>query len=281
MKSTKKVILAAGVICQLAASLHADNWSDAFAAFGGPDAVYNNRNSMPWTSAQKIAQGLGTVEAMSVGLYESKGNLASNQGKFPGALPSATVYAQLQNAANSRQQIPVDQPVVVSPVPVVGQQDNSGPGVQQQPPSTSLWSSWFGSASSQSSDNAAAIQQAVAAQQQADTIAMQQAVAQQMKLDSDVATKNSQALLQIANSGAQGADLYNAYIDLIFSSLQQAVAGIADAAVQQQVIAYAQNKLAGMQAAAGANSYNSRVLGPLSSKKEAKKNKSAKKARAA
>ncbi len=248
MNSTKKMILATGMLFQLSASLYADNWSDAVSAFGGVDAVYNNRGSLSWAAAQKIAKQLGTAEAMSIGLYESNGNPAVVANKFPGAQPANVVVAQLQSMANTRQQIPVDQPVSVSPGPVVAP--------TPAPVTSNGWNNWFGSSSSTACpDNSAAA-----------------ALAQQ-KLDAQVAVGNSQALAAIANSNASGAALYNAYIDLAFSSLQQAVAGIADQAVQQQVIQYMQNKLASMKASVNANNYSSRVLGKYSSKKEPKKSK--------
>jgi hypothetical protein len=101
---------------------------------------------------------------------------------------------------------------------------------------------------------------------------LQNAVQAQQDADAQAAAQSNQALAKLVNSGASGLNLYKGYIDLIFNLLQQAVNAIVDPAVQQQVIGYAQNKLAGMKAsAAAANRNNSRIIGRMNSKKVAKK----------
>ncbi|MDP3788442.1 MAG: hypothetical protein Q8Q60_03975 [Candidatus Chromulinivorax sp.] len=240
MKLTNKIMLAAGIIFQLSASLYADNWSDAILEFGGgsdvavaAQNVKNNKGKSGLRAVLSIAVNqLGsTQEAMAVAAWLS--NQASSSLKT--SYKSEDVAAALNEFIASRV-VPVSAPI------------SSGPIVEPvSEPSSGGWSSWF----SNSSDAALA----------------------QQKLDAAVATANSSALADIANSNAQGASRYNAYIDLAFSTLGQAIANIADSAVQQQVIEYAQNKLAGMKASVNANSYSSRVLGKYSSKKEPKKNK--------
>ncbi len=251
MKLTNKMMLVAGIIFQLTANLYADNWSNAFLAFGGgkdpvvaAQAVLNGPGSLTASNALTIANSLKTPEALAIGRY-----LAMNKKNvFNSSFQDADVQAAAQSLIATRMNNqPISSGPIVAPAPV------------NTPPSSGGWSDWLsGSSSAACPDNSAAIQQAVLAQQ---------------KADAAVAVANTQALAAIANSNASGAALYNAYIDLIFSSLAQAIAGIADQAVQQQVVQYAQNKLASMKAAASANSYNSRILGKSSSKKEAKKNK--------
>lgn len=233
-------MLAAGLLFQLSASLYADNWSDAAQAFGGAEAVYNNRGSLAWSTALAIAKQLGsTPEAMSIALYQANGNPNVLKSKFAGAMSQDVVESALQNMLSVRSpQTPVNSvPVTSAPVtttPVV-------------------------TAPVEPTITTADIQAAMVAQQ---------------KADAALAASNSQALSNLVTSNATGASLYNSYIDLILNALMQALNSIVDPAVQQQVIGYTQNKLANMKASASSVSNSSRVIGRMSSqKKTVKKNK--------
>ncbi len=256
MTISKKIFLTAGICLQMSAMLFADNWSDAFNAFGGANNVFSQRNSLSWKKAQDVAASLGnTPEALAVAMFMAQGTELSLAPKFPGALSRAEVMNALQNAIQPVRSVPVAQPApVAQPVQVAA----SAPVAQ--PSQSNGWSSWLSGSSAQPAQpalSAADLANAVQAQQSADVAA---------------AAASNQALASLVNSGATGLNLYKGYIDLIFNLLQQAMNAIVDPVVQQQVIVYAQNKLAGMQAsAAAANRYNSRTLGRMNSKKVAKK----------
>jgi hypothetical protein len=244
MKSINKIMLAAGIIFQLSASLYADNWSNAFLAFGGgsdPVAaaqyVLNNAGRVTANAALSVAKNLQTNEGMAVGRWMA----SSNKNVFTGFLTDADLQAAAQALIASR-----SVPVVVAPTP-------SNP---QTPATNSSWFNWFGGSSATCDSD---VQAAKVAQQKADALK---------------AAENQAALQSIAASSATGATLYNGYVDLILGSLQQAISGIADPAVQMQVQQYAQSKVASMKVTA---QNSSRVLGKISSKKESKKNKKSRK----
>lgn len=245
MNSTKKLMLAAGILSQLSASLHADNWSDAFDAFGGPAAVRNNHMQMSWAKAKDIAQQNGsTPEMLAVAVYEAVGNQQVNLGK---AGRNVASIRELQDALTD----------ALNPaVAEVPSRAANAAASNQAAPVKSGWGSLWGSSSAQPAVSSADVQRAIAAQQ---------------KQDAAVAAASSKALSQIVNSNATGASLYNAYVDLILSGLQQAVNAIVDPAVQLQVIQYAQNKLTSMKASVSAmNRMNARELGRMNSSKKAK-----------
>lgn len=246
MNSTKKLMLAAGILSQLSAGLYADAWSDAFDVFDGPAAVANNHMRMSWAEAQRKAQQNGnTPELLAVAVYEAQGNQQVNLRKAgPRAASMNDLQVALADALN-----PV---VAVNPSRAVNE---PAAAVKAAAPVSSGWGSLWGS-SAQPAISSADVQRAIAAQQ---------------KQDAAIAATNSKALSQIVNSNATGASLYNAYVDLILSGLQQAVNAIVDPAVQLQVIQYAQNKLTSMKASVSAmNRMNARELGRMNSGKKAK-----------
>jgi hypothetical protein len=249
MNTTKKLLLTAGIFFQMSAVLFADAWSNAFDAFGGVEYVYSHRGSLPYSQCQKKAASLGnTPEALAVGMFMSEGTDAVLVPRFKGAASRAEVIDALNETINQARsvQVPAAQPAQVAQ-----------PAQQAASRGWMDWLSAGSAAQDQSAVSATDIQNAVQAQQDADAAA---------------AAKSNQALADLVNSGATGLNLYKGYIDLIFNLLQQAVNAIVEPAVQQQVIGYAQNKLAGMKAsAAAANRYQAKTLGRMNSKKVAKK----------
>lgn len=247
MKSTKKIVLAAGILFQLSASMYADNWSDAFLAFaGGTDAVaaaqyvLNNAGVTTPTNALTIGQALNTPEAIAVSRWMSSGR----KNVFNSPLQDADVQSAAQDLADSVRNMPMPTPAPVNtptPAPVKG----GG-------------SSWFNWGTATPTSTPADIQSAMKVQQQADAVK---------------AAADLQSLSAIVNSNASGVSLYNAYVDVIVNNLQQALSSIADPAVKQQVVSYAKNKLSNMQTSVSVNNHNSRALGRMSSKKAMKKNK--------
>ena len=275
MKSIKKLLLTAGIVLQLSAVLHADAWSDAFAAFGGN--VNNNRGTMGWANAKEIADSLGTSEAKAVGLYMSAGNPASLKRKFAGAAPEANLLAALSGVvvAAPAKAVPVAQADQGLPVADVVEQEASAPAwnwfgndaasAQQTPAEvvapeaerSSLWN-WIGSAPTQPVVT------------QADVANAQKL---QMQADANKAAQDDTAMSLIVNSGNEGAALYIPMVDLVLDNMRSAVYGIEDAAVQQQVINHIKNKASSMKVASGSNLKGSKTLGRMNSKKASKKNK--------
>jgi len=251
MKTIKKLLLAAGIFFQMSAMLFADAWSDAFLAFGGgsddaaaAQSVVANANRVGSQGALTVAKKLGTPEAFAIGRFVSQ----NKKDVFKSIYSDDDVVAAAQEIINEARRS--------APVAPVAQR---APVVAPQPAPSRGWADWLSgsAAQNQSAVSEADLQKAMQAQQDADAAA---------------AAASNQALASLVNSGATGLNLYKGYIDLIFNLLQQAVNAIVDPAVQQQVIGYAQNKLAGMKAsAAAANRYNSRTLGRMNSKKVAKK----------
>lgn len=255
MNIPKKLFIIAGLACYMPAAF-ADNWSDAFDAFGGPQNVYANRGKLAISNnIATIKKAYGnnpTPEAISVGMYESQGRAAVIQPNFK----------RLGNAASVRDLESALQAELYGPaIPVVKQQQEQQAQQQEQQAQqqqVSAWASWFGSQPAAPVLSQADVQQAQQAQQQADVAA---------------AAANDQNLASLVNSGATGLQLYKGYVDLNFGMLQQAIANIPDANVQAQVAQYVQNKFASMKSSvAAANQHNSRILGRMDSKK-AKKHK--------
>jgi hypothetical protein len=253
MNLSKKILLNAGICLQMSTILFADAWTDAFEPYGGADAVFAQRGTLPTNQTQEIAASLNnTKEALAVGQFMSKGLEINLKKKFPGAASRDQLLKALDKELNPVRSVPVVQPVQVAPSAPVA-----------QPSKSNGWSSWLSGSAAESAQpaqpalSAADLAKAVQAQQDADVAA---------------AAASNQALASLVNSGATGLNLYKGYIDLIFNLLQQAMNAIVDPVVQQQVIVYAQNKLASMQAsAAAANRYNSHHLGRLNSKRGGKK----------
>lgn len=250
MNLSKKILLNAGICLQMSTILFADAWTDAFEPYGGADAVFAQRGTLPINQTKEIAESLNnTKEALAVGQFMSQGLEINLKKKFPGAASRDELLKALDKELNPVRSVQVVQPVqVAASAPVA------------QPSQSNGWSNWLSGSAAQPAEpalSAADLAKAVQAQQNADVAA---------------AAASNQALASLVNSGATGLNLYKGYIDLIFNLLQQAMNAIVDPVVQQQVIVYAQNKLAGMQAsAAAANRYNSRTLGRMNSKKVAKK----------
>ena len=250
MKSTKKIVLAAGILFQLSASMYADNWSDAFLAFGGSsDPVTAAQNVLASQGKESLRSALNIAvnklgsseEGMAVASWMS--NAQSNA--FQTSYQASDVQAAAQALAASVRNMPMQAPV-------------AAPSQAQVPTQTKAGSSWFSWGSATPTSTPADIQAAMLTQQQADAAK---------------AAADLQSLSAIVNSNASGVSLYNAYVDVIVNNLQQALSSIADPAVQQQVVSYAKNKLSNMQASVSVNSNNSRALGRMSSKKAMKKNK--------
>ena len=241
MKSINKIMLAAGILFQLSASLYADNWSDAFSRFnGGTDAasaaqaVLSRPNVLTFTNAYNTALSLGTQEAFAVGAWVSN----AKKNLFKTSLTANDVQAAGQAIIDGANR---SMPVVVPSAPVADVAATKG---------------WFASLFGNGSSSASA----------ADVQAAQ-------KADAAAAAANEQALQGLVNSNATGSNLYNGYVNLIMDSLQQAISGIADPVVQGQVMQNVQSKVSGMQASVRANNSNSRVLGKISSKKNKKSRK--------
>ena len=268
MKSIKKLFITAGILLQLSAGLYADNWSDAIEAFGGKDNVSRNDGTMPWTRAQSLARDLGnTPEALAVGMHMAKGKSRDLENKFIGSAPKADLLAALAGA-----------PVVA---PVIEQQRVVAPGTQEEAPA-SAWNWGMGNAAQQQ----APVQETAAESSslwnwiagaptepvvtQADIIKAQE---QQKQADAAQVTQNDLALSAVVNSGKEGVALYNPMIDIIITDVQAAINGIEDPAVQQQTLQHFQQKAANMQATAGANQKESRLLGRMNSKKKKSNNK--------
>jgi len=245
MKSINKIMLAAGILFQLSASLYADNWSDAFFVFGGgsdiaiaAQNVLNNKGKSGFRAVLNLAVNKlnSSNEGMAVAAWLS--NMPSKQ--FVTSYSNDDVQAAGQafiDAAN--RSVSMSGPVPSAPV-------------ADAAVSKGWFATLFGSESSSASS--------------ADVQAAQ-------KADAAAAAANEQALQALVNSSATGANLYNGYVNLIMDSLQQAISGIADPVVQGQVMQNVQSKMSGMQAAVRANNSNSRVLGKISSKKNKKSRK--------
>ncbi len=258
MNIPKKLFIIAGLACYMPAAF-ADNWSDAFDAFGGPQNVYANRGKLAISkNIATIKKAYGnnpTSEAIAVGMYESQGRAAVIQPNFK-RLGNAASVRDLESALQAELYGPAIPVVKQQEQQVMQQQEQAQQ--QQQQEQASGWKSWFTSQPAMPVVSQADLQQAQQVQQQADVAA---------------AAANDQNLASLVNSGATGLQLYKGYVDLNFGMLQQAIANIPDADVQVQVAQYVQNKFAGMKSAvAAANQHNSRILGRMDSKK-AKKHK--------
>lgn len=295
MKSTKKIILTAGMLFQLSASMYANNWSDAFLAFGGgsdvvaaADFVLNHPNAVTPANALTVSKSLNTAEGSAVARW-----MANNKkNAFNSPLQDADVQAaardmvtrSMPESFNNAQ----ENNAQVSNATDNNAQTNNAQTNNAQPSTGSSWFPSFGGSSTtqaQAGANSQAVIDAqiariqAAADAQIAAIRAQQetniktAMQTQQQEDAARAAQQQQALINIVNSGATGATLYNSYIDLIMNSLQEALSSIADANVKQQVVSYAQNKLANMKASASMNSHTSHALGRMSSKKPAKKGK--------
>lgn len=254
MKTTKNLVIMASIFLQFAGSLYGSSaWQAAFIRFGGNEDpamaaanVLKSPASLTLNNALKIATSLGTPEAHAVAAYRTQGSTkAFKVGRY--------TAADVKNAAN---EIIADaQSRAIENQPVVE------PTVQEPTPSKG-WG-WFGGSSAATTPviTPANVQAAVKQQQQADLA---------------LAAGNNDALARIISSGKSGVSLYTAFIDYIFSVLQQAVNSIADAKTQQQVLSYMQSKFANMKASVAANNYRSNTLGRMNSKivkKSSKKDK--------
>lgn len=280
MKSIKKLLLTAGIVLQLSSGLHADAWSDAFAAFGGKANIYNNRKTMSWSDAKDIAEGLGnTPEAVAVavrmsrggdGLLEKKSRLAyESQAALDSALSNAPVAgpAKAVPFAQADQGLPVAKVVEEDSAPIWnwGMGNAAAPAQEQAPVEaapqaerSSLWN-WIGSAPTQPVVTQADVENAQKLQMQA---------------DADKAAQADTAMSLIVNSNNEGAALYIPMVDLVLDNMRSAVYGIEDAAVQQQVINHIKNKASSMKVVSGSNLNGSKTLGRMnSSKKASKKNR--------
>lgn len=249
-------MITAGFFLQLAGSVFgSDAFEVAFKRFSGEsdsakaaDFVMNSRKPLTLNNALKIAASIGTPEAYAVGAFRTDGNKkAFKVGNYKDADVVAAARAIIEEAT-SRAQMP----------------EPSAPA--QQPASSwgSSLGSYFGGSSSSAAPaiTAANVQAAVQAQQAADFA---------------LAAANNDMLGAIIKSGKSGVNLYTAFIDYIFSVLQQAVNSIADAGTQQQVLSYMQSKFATMKASVAQNNYQARMLGRMDSKKANKNSKNNKK----
>ncbi|MGZ6250539.1 MAG: hypothetical protein ACXWL2_00770 [Candidatus Chromulinivorax sp.] len=252
MKNTNKILLAAAITLQLSGTLCADAWADAFALFGGPQAVFANRGSMSWTktSDQVKKSGNATPQALAVALYETQ-NRNANAGKFAGAASQDDLQIALNAALQTANQVAAEQQAPAAG-PIM-----SAPQAPAQPSNVNAGyaSNWFGS-SSASSDAAAK------AAQKADILAI---------------SSSSKDLQKIAESGLEGLNMYLAYIDVTFQALQEAINAVLDPKDAQKLLQYIQKSAANLSVSA-ANS-NANVLGQMSSsskKHNNKQNKSAK-----
>ena len=254
MNLTKKMLLTAGVILQLTGSIYSsynlNNWANAFLNFGGgtdpvaaANYVISNQGKSGVRAAINIASQLQTQEGYATAAFLS----GSNNPTFNSSYQASDVIAAAQAIARNQ-----FAPVMAAPMAQPVQQ---APAMKQAPIAQPVQQAPAAPAAQSNSVSSAALQSAVQAQQAADAAA---------------AAASNQALASLVNSGATGLNLYTGYIDLIFNLLQQAINAIVDPSVQQQVIGYAQNKLAGMKSAA-ANQYSSHTLGRMSSKKADKK----------
>lgn len=257
MKTTKKLVLIAGIILQSTGSLYAGPWEDAVLLFGGgrdlllaAQGILNGAKSVVATAAAQQAKKSGTDQAMAIASYMSAPSVNKTGFFKKNKLSDNDVLAALQAiVADAQSRAVVQQPVVQQPA-------------AQKPVPATGWG-WFNgsSASTAPAITPANVQAAVRDQQQADLA---------------LAAANNDALARIVSSGKSGIGLYTAFIDYIFSVLQQAVNSIADARTQQQVLSYMQGKFANMKASVAANNYRSNTLGRMNSKtvkKSSKKNK--------
>lgn len=247
MKSTKKTMFIAGLVLLLQSTSIFADWASSFAAFGGPETVFNTRQKMIWTEALKIAKAAGgSPTDLAVAAYVSKGNQAIH---FPGAAPES----ELKNNLFAAREANSSANAVAPAAPI-----------DSAPAKSSGWG-WL------SGSSAASAPSAPAAYSQADLDA---ARADQQKRDAQVSAGNSQDLQAIISSNRAAVDTYKAYVDVIFNLLQDAVNAIVDTQTQAQVISYIQSKVVSLKASAASSKYNSQTLGRMTSKKASKKSKS-------
>ncbi|MBP6870162.1 hypothetical protein KBC04_04730 [Candidatus Babeliales bacterium] len=258
MNVTKKMMVIAGIFLQLAGSAYgSDAWQAAFLAFGGgsdpvaaAQGVLNGPNSGSAVLALDLAKknGAGTPEAFAIGRYMASNKKNLFKSNYQDSDVEAAGRAIIAEAASRA--------IAAAPMPTPSSE------TAQQP--AAGWG-WFGGNAAKSAApaiTAANVQAAMEAQKAADLAD---------------AVVNNDALAKIVGSGKSGVNLYYAFIDYIFSVLQQAVSSIADAGTQQQVLSYMQSKFATMKASVAANNYQARVLGRMDSKKVSKNNKNSKK----
>lgn len=262
MKLTKTLILVAAIVLQSAESLYAaDGWADALLLFGGgtdimlaAQNVFAGKGSMVPTAALDRAQESKSPEAMAIANFLSSSSQQYKQQKlafFKNNQYKDNDVVTAINAiiADAQSRAVVSQPTTPVNQPTTPSNTNSG------------WTGWFGgssSATTPSTITAADVDRAVAAQQKSDLV---------------IAAQSNSMLASILSSGKTGLSLYTAFIDYIFSVIQQAVNSISDANTQQKVISYMQSKVTSMKASVNANNYKSRTLGRMSSKATKTKNK--------
>jgi len=227
--NTKKLLLTAGLLLSTAA--HADNWADAFAAFGGVNNVLPRKAEFTVRNAGETARKAGgTPEMYAIARWMSPDNRESKIFDNKTTFDNDDVLAVGQALA---------QPRFVQ---------QTAPAAQQ--PAQSTWQWLTGGKPA-----------APAAPSAAD----------QAKVDAAIAAANHKALNDIVNSGASGFNLYKQYVDQIIKLLQNAVGSIDDDQVQSDVKNYIKQQVAQLQATKPANSYNSRVMGKFDSKNKKKK----------
>lgn len=251
MKSMHKIVLVAGLMFQLQTTLHADAWTDAFNAFGGPNSVNLNRGTLPTAQAQAIAASAGnTPEALAVGMFMAFGKTIALQNSFQGAASRAELIQALnEDLVALAQPAPTKSPVApapVAPAPVA-------PAPVEKPAAPVQVPTPKNPAPINVNNLPVNMKQAIEAQKKYDTIA---------------ATANNNNLAQLANSNLSPVDTYKAYIDLIFNQIAQALNGIADAPTQKAINQYVQNKATMLKSTGSVapNKAGSPVLGRMGKK---------------
>ncbi|MBV8660562.1 MAG: hypothetical protein JO129_00225, partial [Candidatus Dependentiae bacterium] len=233
MKIMKKLVIASGLILHFAGSIYASsynmsNWANAFLAFGG--------GSNAAAAAQNVLNNKGAMSYSNA--YSSAQSVGTPEAWAVGAFMASSKQNLLKSIYQSSD-------VIAAGNALIGSAGTPSAPIKVLPTP---------SAPPMPTPSAPAMPTASAMQQQ--------------QADVAAATANNQALSAIANSGQQGAALYNAYADYIFNLLEQAVTAIADAPTQRVVIQHIQSNAANLSASsARSNSYNSRTLGRMNSKK--------------
>jgi len=277
MNITKKLLVTSAICFQIIDPVRASgqqfsfnvvNYSQAFQTFShlsdlsdAATAIFNHRNSMPWTSALQVAQQIGTPEAFAVGLYVSRGNPNVVEKKFPKADSAANLQAALQYFMNGS--------VTKSNAPSQASQP-----VEQKQSKAYIEAMIDQAVQSAQEEDQMSLQAAVRSAQEADLAALQAAVQSAQKADAAAQAGQNQALQALVNNSSTGMALFQPYIDLIYNNLTQALSSIADPALQQSAVQYANSKFANISVSVKPAQASQNILGTMGSKKKGtKKNK--------
>jgi hypothetical protein len=124
MKTTKNLLLTAGICFQMSTMLFADGWSEAFLAFGGgidpvaaAQTTLANANRVGAQGALTVAKNSGTPEAMAIGRFVSQGRKDVFKSDYSDADVQAAAQDIIQAARRSAQAAVAEQVRVVQPAP--------------------------------------------------------------------------------------------------------------------------------------------------------------------